>query len=216
MTETGGSVGGVEGRLDGLVVFYGGVGVGSDVDEVVKPEPEGFSEDAILRSAASPGRLVYRVGLPEGASLVEADDRSGTVDVVDGGSVIAVIPAPIARDAAGVVVPVSMKAEGSLLVLSVDKGTGAYEFPVMVDPSAEDPYFGKTSGHNTNWHFVNSGSYFTGVNSSEAWYIFVKAHHGEHEWGAVEYTAPGEARIIELKESGGEAERNAGRAACRK
>ena len=42
VTEAGGSVGGMEGRLDGSVVFYGGVGVGSDVDEVVKPETRGL------------------------------------------------------------------------------------------------------------------------------------------------------------------------------
>ncbi len=119
VTEAGGSVGGVEGQLDGSVVFYGGVGVGSDVDEVVKPEPDGFSEDAILRSAASPGRLVYQVGMPEGARLVEAGDGSGIVDVVDDGSVIAVIPAPVAHDAEGVEVPVSMSIKGSLLVLRV-------------------------------------------------------------------------------------------------
>jgi RHS repeat-associated protein len=205
VTEAGGSVGGVEGSVDGSVVFYSGVSVGNDVDEVVKPEPDGFSEDAILRSAASPERLVYRVGMPAGATL-QANDKSGAVDVLDDGSAIAAVLPPVAYDAAGVAVPVSMSVEGnSLLVLNLDKSTGDYEFPIMVDPSAEDTFFGKTSGHNTNWHFVNSGSDFTGTNGSEAWYIFVKAHHGEHEWGAVEYTAPGEARIVELKESGGEA-----------
>ena len=69
----------------------------------------------------SPGRLVYRVGLPEGGSLVEAGDGSGAVDVVDGGSVVARILAPVAHDAAGVMVPVSMSVEGDLIVLNVDK-----------------------------------------------------------------------------------------------
>ena len=82
------------------MVFYGGVGVGSDVDEIVKPQADGFSEDALLRSAASPGRLFYRVGLPEGASLVEAG--SGSVEVVEGGSVVASLTVPRVEDAAGV------------------------------------------------------------------------------------------------------------------
>jgi hypothetical protein len=76
-------VGGSEGRVDGSIVFYGGVAVGSDVDEFVKPEIDGFSEDAILRSIASPEKLFYRVGLPAGASLEQGSE--GSVEVVDNG-----------------------------------------------------------------------------------------------------------------------------------
>jgi RHS repeat-associated protein len=203
VTEAGGSVGDVEGRLDGSVVFYGGVGVGSDVDEVVKPEPDGFSEDAILRSAASPGRLVYRVGLPEGASLVKASDGSGAVDVVEDGSVISTLRVPVAHDAAGVVVPVSVSVEGDLLVLSIDQAPDAYELPILVDPEVEDRFFTKGAANNTDWHFRSEGKDFTALEGSEKWDMFAKPLHGGSEWGTLEYTAPGEARIIEFTLNGG-------------
>lgn len=54
---SGAAVRSSDGRVDGAAVFYGGVSAGSDVDELVKPETSGFSEDAILRSAASPEQL---------------------------------------------------------------------------------------------------------------------------------------------------------------
>jgi RHS repeat-associated protein len=201
VTEAGGSVGGVEGQLDGSVVFYGGVGVGSDVDEVVKPEPEGFSEDAILRSVASPGRLEYRVGLPEGASLVEAGDGSGAVNVVDGGSVIAAISAPVAQDAAGVAVPVSMSVNGDSLAVSVHNESGQYELPILVDPRVVDKFFTRSGGykHTTNWHFVPTGKYFTD-SEGEGGYWEIKAgiSHSASEYGVLEYTTQGESKIEEF------------------
>ncbi len=60
---SGVAVGGGEGHVDGSVVFYGGVGAGSDVDELVKPERGGFSEDAILRSVLSPGTALFPGGV---------------------------------------------------------------------------------------------------------------------------------------------------------
>ena len=193
---SGVAVGGSEGRVDGSVVFYGGVGVGSDVDEVVKPETDGFSEDAVLRSAASPGRLFYRVGLPEGASLVEVKDGSGAVDVVEGGSVIARVSASLAHDAVGVPVPVSMGVEGSLLVLNVDKEVGEYEYPILVDPEVKDTFFTSEPGNApTNWRFASEGKDFTGFSGSGKWQIDASGSHTEHEWGAVEYTTQGESRI---------------------
>ncbi len=202
---SGTAVGGSEGRVDGSVVFYGGVGVGSDVDEVVKPEPSGFSEDAILRSVASPGRLVYRVGLPEGASLMQASDGSDAVNVVEDGVVIASVSVPRAQDATGVGVPVSMSVEGDLLVLNVAKGTG-YADPILVDPVVDEFFTkeGKGNGKTTNWHFVHEGipKDFEGLESHGTWLLTATSNHHENEWGAVEYTTQGESKIkkFELNE----------------
>jgi hypothetical protein len=205
VAASGVAVGG-EGRVDGSVVFYGGVGVGSDVDEIVKPETSGFSEDAVLRSASSPGQLFYRVGLPEGASLVAPLHGSGVVNVVDGGSVIASVLAPAAHDAIGAVVPVSVSIRGSLLVLNVDKEVGA-DYPVLVDPVV-DSFFtketGKGSGKTTNWHFANSGGIqFTAAEEHAEWVMAVRGTHYENEWGAMEYTTQGESKITKFELSNG-------------
>ncbi len=195
---SGAGVGGSEGRVDGSVVFYGGVGVGSDVDEVVKPETDGFSEDAVLRSAASPGRLLYRVGLPEGASLVEANDGSGAANVVDDGRVIARVPVPLAQDATGAAVPVSMTVEGNVLVLNVDKEVGT--FPIFVDPNIIDEWLTRRKGHTTNWHFETSpgAAEFFAIESESELRMIAKATHTASEWGAFEYTTQGESEITEL------------------
>ncbi len=197
-----------EGHVDGSVVFYGGVGVGSDVDEVVKPEASGFSEDAVLRSDASPSQLLYRVGLPEGASLIEAKDGSGAVDVVDDGTVIATVLAPYARDATGAVVPVSMHIDGSLLVLNVDQQAALNQYPILVDP-VTDTFLTKETGHGsgktTNWHFVNSGGLiFESFESDGVWAMSAQGRHGANEWGAMEYTTQGESKIqrFEIKGEG--------------
>ncbi len=195
---SGAAVGGSEGRVDGSVVFYGGVGVGSDVDEVVKPERDGFSEDAVLRSAASPGRLFYRVGLPEGSSLVEANDGTGAANVVDHGRVIARVPVPLAQDATGAAVPVAMTVEGDLLVLNVDKEVGT--FPILVDPNIIDEWLTRRKGHTTNWHFETSpgAAEFFAIESESELRMIAKATHTASEWGAFEYTTQGESEITEL------------------
>jgi hypothetical protein len=200
---SGAAVGGSEGRVDGSVVFYGGVGVGGDVDEIVKPETDGFSEDAILRSSASPRRLIYRVGLPEDASLVKANDGLGVVDVVDGGSVIARLSVPLAQDATGASVPVSVGVEGNLLTVNLDIEAGANEYPILVDPvmTLEDKAFDKQGGYTTNWHFHSEGKAFSAVEDlageGEAWVMKV-ALHSASEWGALEYTTQGESYIKEF------------------
>jgi RHS repeat-associated protein len=199
---SGMAVGGSEGGVDGSVVFYGGVGVGSDVDEVVKPEPSGFSEDAILRSVASPARLVYRVGLPEGASLVGSSEGSGVAKVVEEGTVIAAVSVPLARDAAGVTVPVSVSVEGDLLVVTVNMDSAEYQYPILVDPMVEDEHINKGSGYTTNWHSKTSeGATHMTVEEKGGW----KTSFGsvsEHEWAAVVYTTQGESYIQMLTGSG--------------
>jgi hypothetical protein len=71
----------------------------------------------LVRSIESPQQLSFKVGLPEGASLVPAKDGSGNIEVVDEGAVIATVLAPNAHDASGTAVPVSMTVSGDTLVL---------------------------------------------------------------------------------------------------
>lgn len=127
---------GSEGRVDGASVLY--ANTETDADTVIKPTTAGFEADTVLRSVASPEQLYLRVGLPAGASLVQAKDGSGSARVVDGGRVIALVLAPSARDAAGTPVPVSMVVSGDSLRMSVDFRSGEYEMPIEVDPTVVD------------------------------------------------------------------------------
>ncbi len=132
--SSGAAVGGAEGRLDGAVAFYGGVGVGSDVDMTIKPVTGGFQEDALLRSERSPTQLSFRLGLPAGAS-VRQQAGSGAVEVLKESRLVAEVLAPFAQDAAGARVPVSMQLSGSLLTVSVQARPGEFADPIRVDPT---------------------------------------------------------------------------------
>ena len=95
-----------------------------DMDSVMKPATVGFEADTLLRSVESPQQLFFRVGMPVGASLLQATDGSGGVWVMDEGVVIASVSPPSARDAFGTSVPVSMSVSGSTLILTVDHRSG--------------------------------------------------------------------------------------------
>jgi streptogramin lyase len=123
---------GSEGVVDGATVFF--ANTLTDTDTVVKPSALGFAMDTVLRSVQSPQQLSFRVELPEGASLVQAKDGSGAVEVIKDGVAIARIAAPVARDAAGTPVPVSMGVSGDTLTLSIDDSSGAFQYPIEVDP----------------------------------------------------------------------------------
>jgi streptogramin lyase len=159
---SGTPVGGSEGQVDGAAVFYGGVGLGSDVDMAVKPSTFGFSEEVFLRSDRSPSVLSFRVGMPQGASLVQTSGGSGAVEVVNEGATIATIPSPSAQDAAGTSVPVSMSVSGDTLVLSVSCGSAECMYPVEVDPEVkgEDSQLVESGGKRSNWKWVGSESKF--------------------------------------------------------
>ncbi len=201
---SGAAAGGSEGRVDGSVVFYGGVGVGSDVDEIVKPETDGFSEDAILRSQASPEKLMYRVGLPEGASLTQKG--SGAVEVMDAGQPIATILAPRASDAEGTSVPVSVSvSSGDVVVLSVDHPAGQYKMPIAVDPTVIDKEMkpGKSGGYgeNINWVFGTDDSSVFELSAEYDNALIYDGYFKEvptEKYGELVYETQGESHIYEM------------------
>jgi hypothetical protein len=106
----GAPIGGSEGTVQGASVLY--LNTQRDIDTAVKPTTEGVEANTILRSVASPRQLYFRVGLPPGASLVQAHSAAGLVRIVQDGHTIAVVSPPSATDAAGTPVPVSMSAKG--------------------------------------------------------------------------------------------------------
>jgi DNA-binding beta-propeller fold protein YncE len=123
-----------DGVVDGASVFY--ANTQPDTDMAVKPTSEGVETSTILRSVNSAKQFYFRVGLAYGEDLVQSHvaNGSGPINVVSGGKVIAFIRPPIATDAEGTSVPVSMSVQGGLLTMSVSVNSGEYRWPVMVDP----------------------------------------------------------------------------------
>jgi DNA-binding beta-propeller fold protein YncE len=150
--EHGTALGGSEGAVDGASVFY--ANTQTDTDTLVKPTALGFETYTVLRSVESPQELYFRVGLPEGASFVEAKDGSGAIEIVREGARIATILNPGAHDATGTSVPVSMSISGNTLTLSVADHSGEYQYPIVVDPYAAGKDTQLTgNGAPTNWFF---------------------------------------------------------------
>jgi YD repeat-containing protein len=146
---------GGEGALDGAVVAY--ANTQTDADTLVKPTTLGFDLDTVLRSVASPQRFTLRIGLPAGARLVR-DGASGAVRVVKEDATIASVSPPVAHDAAGTGVPVTMTVAGDTLVLNVDHRLGSYQYPIELDPEFNNRTEAFTLG---NWHFGLLGTGFT-------------------------------------------------------
>jgi RHS repeat-associated protein len=156
-TDAGGRFVGADGVLDGSAVFYWNTGPSTDT--AIAPTATGFEESSLLRSANSPQRLYFRVGLPPGATLVRASDGSGAVEVRKEGQTLATIVAPQAQDAAGNPVPVTMSVSGSMLTLLVADRSSAYEYPIEVDPTViEREILLVTETETGNWAFHASNT----------------------------------------------------------
>jgi RHS repeat-associated protein len=203
---SGAPVGGSEGVIDGAVVFYGGVELGSDVDVFVKPITAGFEEDALLRSVRSPQELAFRLGLPEGATVRQASDGSGVLEVIKEGQLLATVPLPSAEDAAGTPVPVSMSVSGTTVTLSVDAHAGEYEYPIEVDPTVEDKELLEAQPEG-NWAFASTTKAITSTefcdpNCRGAGFGIIHSYYAEGYEGGQdafwEYSTQGKSHIYAL------------------
>ncbi|MFZ1154195.1 MAG: DUF6531 domain-containing protein, partial [Solirubrobacteraceae bacterium] len=197
------------GVLDGASVFYGASESAQarvmDLDTVVKPSTFGLTIDQSLRSQRSPSKLFFKVSLPEGATLSQEAPGSGSVRVMADCRPIVMIYTPSAEDAQGTKVPVTMSLDADTLVLSVEHPTGAYAYPIMVDPRYEyyaneftwDEQLNKNGTHPTNWHFEKEGSLFTDTENGigQGWTVHISGSHGEHELGDMVYTTQKESHI---------------------
>ena len=105
----------------------------TDTDLWFRPMPAGFQTFAVLRSSASPQALAFNLDLPASAKLESAP--AGTAIVTKGGDPLVSISAPIAMDADGVPVPVSMHVSGSQMTLGVEHRSREIRYPILVDPT---------------------------------------------------------------------------------
>ncbi len=206
-------LGGSQGSIVGTAVLY--ANTQTDMDSLIKPTTAGFEADTLLRSVESPQQLYFRVGLPEGASLVQAKDGSGVVEVVKEGAVVATVLSPSAQDAVGTAVPVSMSVSGDMLALNVADHSGEYQYPIEVDPEVlgTDPQLvAESNEHGTkrsNWEFfTNNGkneptTNFASNSSCEHWGGASLETCGAHEYKEGEaaswvYQTRGVSKIYEF------------------
>lgn len=202
---------GSEGVLDGASVFF--ANTGTDSDTVLKPSALGVEASTVLRGVEAPEELFYRVGLPHGASLVQEEGGSRSVQVIEDGTVLATVLPARAEDATGYPVPVSMSVSGSTIVLSVDHREGSYEYPILVDPAMVAVEESVTP---SNWSFGQAGGYSTEL-GFEGHYTVGLRHTGQisvGDWAYQGTTAPGVTKLYEIQSSfyyspaRGEGERN--------
>jgi RHS repeat-associated protein len=199
----GSALGGSEGSagvLDGASTFFANIQADSDL--VVKPVTEGFETDTLLRSVESPQQLSFRVALPDGATLAQATNDPDAALVLKEGAVIASVLAPGARDAAGTSVPMSMTVSGSTLTLTVDHRSGAYLYPIAVDPTVKDEQLLENWPKASNWREEPAPpSPFSFVEEHD--FVWLRdfdtgTPYARGEWGAMAYETQGESHIYEF------------------
>lgn len=192
------------GEIVGATVLY--ANTQTDMASVIKPTMGGFAADTLLLSEASPQQIYFRVGMPEGASLVQAKDGSGDVEVVKEGATIATVLPPGAQDAAGTAVPVSMSVSGDTLVLSVADHAAEYQYPVEVDPTIIDNQLVESNGERAHWqwHAEPSGD-FKEVRGSNYLETQGAGEYAATNWAAWAYETHGDSKIFDVSTKTGPA-----------
>jgi hypothetical protein len=162
---SGNPLGGSEGAADGMGVLF--ANTQTDTDTLLKPSSLGIEASTILRSVSSPEVFYYRVGLPQGARLVASSSGQGA-EVVDEGAVIATVKPPMATDAAGTVVPVSMSvSSGDTLVVGVKHDEGSWRYPILTDPELSGYWQEWSNVVPGNWEFHEWIGYTYGIAGAE-------------------------------------------------
>ncbi len=199
---SGAPLGGSEGVVDGSAVLY--ANTQTDMDSLIKPTTDGLRADTLLRSPESAQQIFLRVGLPAGGKVVPAQDGSGGVEVVAGGTAVATIFAPAAQDATGWPVPVSMSLTGDTLELTVDHRSGEYQYPIEVDPELTDSQLTTTAaGKKTNWEFytTNTSRFASKPKNEEVGEGYLEtygtASYSASEWAYWGYQTKGKSKIWE-------------------
>jgi YD repeat-containing protein len=107
--------------------------VATDTDTFIAPLTRGVEIFQQLRSAESPEEFRYGLALPQGTLL--RSDGQGGAEVIDAeGRRVAFLPAPLATDAQGAEVPVSMTVEGNSVIAEVAHRSMDVAYPLLVDP----------------------------------------------------------------------------------
>jgi hypothetical protein len=141
------------------VVVYESVDAATDL--VAAPTPQGAELMAQLRDDSAPETIGLHVDVPDGAELQQ--DGDGGAVIRQGPKQLAVITAPVAKDADGDAVTASMTVEGDRLIVSVAHHEDGVAYPVLVDPQINPipQYY----NWNQYWNFLGWAQYRTGSGS---------------------------------------------------
>jgi RHS repeat-associated protein len=186
------------GALVGGSVLY--AGSARDSDTLAKPTASGFETLTVLRSARSPQQLFYRL-LRDGAPLRLRKARGlPAIEALFRGQPIATVPALVAQDAEGFVVPVSVAVRGDMLKLSVNHRSGGFRYPIVVDPVVEDSKL-RFEWEGGDWGFETSSAAFGYLHGTESAGTLVDTGSGSLTtgmWGLFHYATQGESHIYKL------------------
>lgn len=188
----------------------------TDTDIAVAARPRGVETFAQLRSAESPEELRFALDLPPGA-LIKDDGGAGEVVITDGaGEPLALVQAPMAVDAQGTSVPVTMEVQGHELVLRAPHKNAGFAYPILVDPVIEywNWFIGGGTGalFDGTWSVLSNwlgpyevspycNGYLAYSCNGTGWGLHVRAQSGygypAGTYGYWVYTAPGTTSYIE-------------------
>jgi len=107
-----------------------------DTDLIAAPLANGVETFAQLRSEDSPEQITMPVDVPQGGAITATSDGGAVIADGDGKAVAQVYP-PVAVDAKGGNVDMSLTITGNDLVLHVPHVGSGYAYPILVDPVVE-------------------------------------------------------------------------------
>jgi hypothetical protein len=185
--------------------------VAPDTDALIAPLSVGAELFAQFRSADSPDRLHFDLGLP-GGSEVKADGRGALMISNDSGPT-ALIRAPAAMDAQGTPVEVRLEATPGGFDLVVPHRDQDLAYPILADPIYENWQSPSWSQGNLNglsgppwWAsgVSNGGAGYYNTTTAlwwnYGWGLYLGAQGGWYytagDWGQWAYTAPGRTTYI--------------------
>jgi hypothetical protein len=183
----------------------------TDTDMLVSPIAHGIDISDQLRSVESPEILRFQLEMPAGAEL--AEDGQGGAKVVQGGKAIANVPFPTAVDAQGTNVPIELEIDGEELVIHVRHRSAGYAYPILVDPSLNENWYGASWyngsnlqaltdgawswGTNTNWVYGSTSCIYTCWGSGRGLYVSTpNGSRGPGQFGQWAYSPPGASSYI--------------------
>jgi hypothetical protein len=136
--------------------------IAEDTSLAVAPTPIGLETMTLLQSPQAPRSETFHLDLPDGASL-RVNSKGGAEVILGTQTLLSILP-PIALDANGKEVPVSLDVTGSSLGLSVSPEDST-TWPVLVDPVYDThSWYPNNSTGLSDWVSATNTSHYAATN----------------------------------------------------